>query len=162
MRLILIICIFILNSCSLSHIDNSNSNYRLYQIYDMEDVLQDYYTNDLRRISPGLACGDFKMENNVGCFKLLVDKRGGKVTKLIYHELSTGDKLELYEFDPPINYVLIEKIYESKLENSNALPEHEEVILDAGQPSLRLVFFGKSAVVFYWKNGTFHKIWTAD
>lgn len=160
MRVLLVICVCILSGCSLAYTDNTR--YRLYQIYDMEESLQDYYANDLRRISPGLACGDFKNENNVGCFKLLVDTRHGKVTKLIYHELSSGDKLELYEFVPPVDYVLIEKIYDSKLETSNALTEHEEVVLEAGQPSLRLVFFGKSAVVFYWKNGAFHKIWTAD
>jgi len=160
MRILLIICVCILNSCSFYYTENGR--YRVYQIYDMEDILQDYYTNDLKRINPGLACGDFKMENNVGCFKLLVDKRQGKVTKLIYHELSTDGQLELYEFTPPANHVLIEKIYESKLKTSNALSEHEEVVLNTGQPSLRLIFFGKSAVVFYWKNGVFHKIWTTD
>ncbi|MBI5182124.1 MAG: hypothetical protein HZA06_04330 [Nitrospirae bacterium] len=114
------------------------------------------------RINPGLACGDFKMDNNVGCFKLIVDTRHGKVEKLIYHDFASGEKLELYEFVPPVDYVLIEKIYDSKLATSDVLPEHEEVALEAGQPSLRLIFFGKSAVVFYWKNGAFHKIWTAD
>lgn len=160
MKYILMILICILVSCSMTHIDNRH--YRVYQITDMEDLLQDYYTNVLGRISPGLACGDFKMENDVGCFKLLVDKTHGEVTKLIYHDLSSGEKHELYKFDPPANYVFIEKIIESKLATSDALPEHEEVTLQAGQPSLRLVFFGKSAVVFYWKNDAFHKIWTAD
>lgn len=159
MRLLLVICACLLSCCSLQQ---DSTRYRLYQIYDMEESLQDHYTNDLRRINPGLACADFKNENNVGCFKLLVDTMHGKVTKLIYHELSSGDKLELFEFVPPVDDVLIEKIYDSKLETSHALTEHEEVVLEAGQPSLRLVFFGKSAVVFYWKNGAFHKIWTAD
>ena len=128
----------------------------------MEDSLQDFYTNDLRKINPGLACGNFKNDNNVGCFKLLVDTMNGKVVKLIYHELSNDNKYELFDFVPPVDDVLIEKIFESKLITSDVLTKHEEVVLEANQPSLRLVFFGKSAVVFYWKNGAFHKIWTAD
>lgn len=160
MRFILVLCVCILSNCSLRSMDIAS--YRLYQIHDMEELLQDHYTNDLRKINPGLACGDFKNENNVGCFKLLVNTRHGKVEKLVYHELSSGDVLELYKFDPPVDYVLIEKIYAPKLENSNALTGHEEVVLEANQPSLRLVFFEQSEVVFYWKNGSFRKIWTAD
>lgn len=159
MRLLLVVCVYLLSSCSFKQ---ESARYRVYQIYDMEDSLQDYYTNDLRKINPGLACADFKSDNNVGCFKLLVDTTHGKVTKLIFHELSNGDKFELFEFVPPVDDVLIEKIFDSKLETSKTLTEHEEVVLKAGQPSLRLVFFGKSAVVFYWKNGAFHKIWTDD
>jgi len=160
MRILLVLCVFILSNCSLRSIDNTN--YRLYQIYDMDEFLLDYYTNDLKKINPGLACGDFKNENNVGCFKLLVNTNNGKVEKLVYHELSSVDMVEIYKFDPPVNYVFIEKIYTHKLKNSNALAEHEEVVLEANQPSLKLVFFEKSEVVFYWKNGSFHKIWTAD
>lgn len=159
MKILIVICGCFLCSCSLQQ---DNSNERLYQIYDMEESLQDYYTNDLRRISPGLACGDFKNNNDVGCFKLIVDTTHGKIMKLIYHELSSDRIFLLYEFIPPVDDVLIEKIYDSNLETSSALIEHEEVVLEPGQPSLRLVFFGKSSVVFYWKNGAFHKIWTSD
>jgi len=128
----------------------------------MEDVLQDYYTNDLKRISPGLACGDFKMENSVGCFKLIVDEWQGRVVKLIYVENSGNQEIELYEFVPSVNYVYIEKIFDSKLVSSGGLPEYKEAHLEVSQPSLRLVFFGKSAVVFFWENEQFQKIWTAD
>jgi len=141
---------------------HGNAHYRLYKIYDMEDSLQDYYANNLKRISPGLACGDFKNNNNVGCFKLLIDVRRGNVVKLIYKDLSSNDNIDVYYFDPPENNIFIEKINEIKLKTSNALPKNDEVVLEAGQPSLKLVFFGKSAVVFYWKEGIFHKIWTAD
>jgi hypothetical protein len=159
-RFLFVICGCILSGCALSN--EGSTRYRLYQLHDMEESLQDHYANVLRKISPGLACGDFKNTNTVGCFKLLLDTTHGKVVKLIYHDLPNGDKFELYEFTPPTNDVLIEKIYESKLTTSNALEEHEEVVLDSGQPSLRLIFFEKSAVVFYWKNAAFHKIWTAD
>ena len=161
MKLSLIIFVCILTSCSLANLDSKR--YRLYQLSDMDISLQNYYGNDLKRISPGVVCGNFKMKKNkVGCFQLLVDSRHGKVTKLIYDEFSEDTRIELFEFDPPVDYVFIEKIYDSKLETSDVLSEDEEVILETGQPSLRLVFFEKSAAVFYWKNGAFHKIWTAD
>jgi hypothetical protein len=149
-----------LAGCSSMKINSSN--YRLYQLGDMEDLLQDYYANDMKRFSPGLACGDFKDNNNVGCFKLIVDNRKNKVVNLIYDELLTGKKTAIYKFDPPVDYVYIEKIYDRKIESQGGLPEHKEVILESRQPSLRLVFFEKSAVVFYWKDGKFNEIWTSD
>ena len=154
--------IFVVLLVGCSSIKPNSPHYRLYQLSDMEDLLQDYYANDLKRMSPGLACGDFKMKNSIGCFKLIVDESHGKVIKLIYDELPIGEKSEIYSFDPPINFIFIEKILERKLESSRALSEHKEVILEDGQPSLRLVFFEKSAVVFYWMNGKFNMIWTSD
>ena len=154
MRVILtIVSILLLQGCS--------ANFRLYQIGDMDDFLIDYYTNDLKRISPGIVCDDFKMKNSVGCFKLLVDNRNGKVATMVYDEFD-GNLLVLYRFDPPVNYVFVEKSYDRKIESSDALPEHEKVVLEKGQPSLKLIFFEKSALQFYWREGSFHKIWTSD
>lgn len=158
MKLFFILSVFLVGCASM----NGNHAYRIYDVGDMEDLLRDYYTNDLKKISPGLACGDFKMENDVGCFKLLVNKKEGKVVKLVYDDLANGTEKEIYKFEPAINFIFIEKIHKKKLENSMAFSEHKKVTLNKGQPSLRLVFFGKSAVVFYWKDGMFQKIWVSD
>jgi len=159
MRVFLVLVVLLFGCASIK---TTNSDYRLYQLSDMEDVLQDYYANDLKRISPGLACGNFKMNNILGCFKLIVDERRGKVVRLIYDDLSSGEKKKIFTFVQPLKNIYIEKMFLQKLETTRALPDHEEVILKDGQPSLRLVFFEKSAVVFYWKNGEFKQIWTAD
>jgi hypothetical protein len=156
MRLIFIILAHIIYSgCSY------NEKYRLYQLSDMDVLLQDYYVNDLKRISPGLACDIFKGKGNgLGCFKLLVDSRHGKVVKLVHQEMWGGGATDLiYEFDPPVNYVYIEKLNQQNIQGHD--PD-EEVTLKKDQPSLELVFFEKSSVAFYWETHTFRSIWTSD
>ncbi len=160
MKIFLITFFLVFLGCSSMQVNSSQ--YRIYQLSDMEDSLQDYYANDLKKIAPGIACASYKMSNAVGCFKLIVDKRHGKVIKLIYDELQGEEPLVLYRFDYSANIVFIEKIFEKKLESSRSLPEHNEATLEDGQPSVKLVFMGKSAVVFYWQNGKFNEIWTAD
>ncbi len=152
----------LLIGCSTVKIDSSQ--YRLYQISDMEDSLQDYFANKIKRINPGLACDAFRMNNITGCFKLIVDKRHGKVIKLIYEEPPNRDKLEIYSFDPPRNDIFIEKVFDREFKSTEAVSEefYKEVTLEEGQPSLLLEFDGKSSVVFYWKDGEFNEIWTSD
>jgi len=167
---------FVILLAGCSSANKINPDYRLYQLSDMEDVLQDYYANDLKKMTPGLACGAFKMDNHTGCFKLIVDNSNGKVVKLIYEEeYSGGEKLEIYSIEPPtgkdnsanhsiyapFNNMYIEKLFQQKIESSRSLSE-KKVILKEGQPSLKLAFFGKSAVAFYWKNGKFNQIWVSD
>lgn len=157
---VVVVALLFVTGCFTTKINSSK--HRLYQLSDMEVLLQDYYANDLKRISPGLACDDFKNNGSVGCFKLIVDEGHGKVIKLIYDGLHNGEKLEVYSFDPPVNYIFIEKIFEKQLKTFDPLPEEKAVTLEDGQPSLRLIVFEKSAVVFYWKNERFNQIWTSD
>ncbi len=159
MRLLLMSIVFIAG-CSWTQ--GKDGDYRIYEISDMEDLLWDYYANNLKRVSPGIACGNFKTGNDVGCFKLLVRKEDGKLTSLIYDEPTNGKLEKVYEFNSSANFVFIEKIYKDKLENSASLPKHKEVKLAKDQPALRLVFFEKSSVVFYWRDGKFNEIWTSD
>jgi len=140
---------------------NEGKSSRLYEVSDMEDLLRDYYTNDLGRISPGIACGNFKAGNDVGCFKLVVNKER-KAVSLLYENLSDGKIENVYQLDSPSDFVFIEKVENKKLENSTAFTRHKEVELEEGQPSLQLIFFEKSAVIFYWKDGRFHQIWVSD
>ncbi len=165
MRLLHIWIVLIAFIANSSCAQKKYEHYRIYEVSDMDDYTRDYYTNDLRGTSPGIACGNFKTGNNVGCFKLLVRKKDGALRSLVYDDDEGTEKIYEIEYGPPSGggyLVYIEKIYESQLEQTALLPGHKEVKLAKSQPSLQLNFFEKSAVVFYWKDDKFNEIWVSD
>lgn len=151
--IIIVMCAFLFSGCSTTT--------HLYNIMDMDDFLLDYYTNDLRRISPGISCGDFKNNKTVGCFKIIATNADGKARELVYDNLD-GNVEVLHRFDPATNSVFIEKSYDTEIQSSPALPEHKKVVLKKGQPSLKVIFFEKSSLQIYWQNGVFQNIWISD
>jgi len=161
MKLLYLCVLFIIVNGCASFVQTGGA-FRLYEISDMDDFVRDHYSNTLNLASPGIACGDFKLNNNVGCFKILVNRKDGRVISLVYKEGSGESIEEIYKLESTDNFIFIEKSYQNVLINSNSLPGSERVMLLDGQPSLRLIFFGKSAVVFYWKNGRFNEIWVSD
>jgi hypothetical protein len=135
-------------------------------IGSFDKYLIDFYKNKGVAHEPWSVVADFNGDN-IADFSGLMRSPTGKIDLVVFYSFKGGliHKVLLKDASEDNDSIYIAvfieppgKVHGFPFDNL----EPKDLVADLKHPGIHLIFFEKSAVLFYWKDSDFKEIWTAD